>query len=60
MFIMSMTAYFKSLDNRLTGAMFARPVIAPWPFTREEVRMKSVKPPRTRNGALGFFRGYRE
>ena len=37
--------------------MFARPVIAPWPFTYADVRMKSAKPPRTRNGACAFLRG---
>lgn len=37
--------------------MLARPVMAPWPFTNADVRMKSVKPPRTRKGACAFLRG---
>ena len=32
-------------------------MIAPWPFAYVEGRTKSAKPPRTRNGAFGFFRG---
>ena len=34
--------------------------MAPCPFTIADVRMKSVKPPRTRNGACATLRGCAE
>lgn len=32
--------------------------MAPCPLTKADGTMKSAKPPRTRKGAFGFFRGY--
>jgi hypothetical protein len=50
---------FKALKGmQLTGAKFARPVIAPAACDAIEGNKKSMKPSMTRNGALGFFRGY--
>ena len=44
---------------KLTGAMFARPVIAPCPRTARVGMMVSVSPPNTRKGtsAVANFRG---
>jgi len=45
---------------QLTGATFANPVMAPWPLANIEGAIKSAYPPKTRNDACGFFRGYLE
>ena len=43
---------------KLTGAMFASPVIAPWPRTTSDGTMVSVSPPSTRKGtSAANFRG---
>ena len=44
-------------ELKRTGAMFASPVIAPWPFTKADGSKKSTNPPSTRKGKLGFVRG---
>lgn len=44
----------------LTGATFPKPVMAPWPLAKTELRTISVKPPRTTKGASGFLRGYED
>lgn len=46
-------------ERKLTGAMFARPVIAPWARTANDDTMISVNPPKTRKGAsaMGKLRG---
>jgi hypothetical protein len=50
---------WKALEKiQLTGAKLARPVIAPAAFDVIEGSKKSMNPSMTRNGALGFFRGY--
>jgi hypothetical protein len=44
----------------LTGDTFPSPVMAPCALANIDGVTKSVKPPRTKNGAFGFLRGYDE